>query len=41
MNILYNYNTMRELYDISDCVKQCDFFDNDEICILLIAFWTD
>ena len=34
-------NTVRELCDIRDGVKQCDYFDNDEISILLTSLCTD
>ena len=30
-------NTLRELCDILDGVKQCDYFDNDEISIFLTS----
>ena len=30
-----------ELCDIRDGVKQCDYFDNDEISILLTSLCTD
>ena len=33
--------TVRKLCDIRDGVKQCDYFDNDEISILLTSLCTD
>ena len=38
---MYVYFHMRELCDIRDGVKQCDYFDNDEISILLTSLCTD
>ena len=32
---------VRELCDMRDGVKQCDYLDNDEMCILLTALCTD